>query len=158
MAGDPELLFLDEPTTGFDPGARRNAWEIVKNLSSIGKTVFLTTHYMDEAQNLANRVAVIAHGTIVAVGPPGSLAGRDRMMTRIRFRLPPGVPEPERAPHRLPDGSYEIRADQEETTKLVHDLTAWALESGIVLDALEVTPPTLEDVYLELTASEDVTA
>jgi ABC-2 type transport system ATP-binding protein len=158
MAGDPELLFLDEPTTGFDPGARRNAWEIVRNLSSMGKTVFLTTHYMDEAQNLANRVAVIAHGTIVAEGPPGSLAGRDRMKTRIRFRLPPGAPEPERAPHRLPDGSYEIRADQEETTKLVHDLTAWALESGFVLDALEVPPPTLEDVYLELTASEDVTA
>jgi len=158
LAGDAELLFLDEPTTGFDPGARRNAWEIVSNLSSIGKTVFLTTHYMDEAQNLANRVAVIAHGTIVAEGPPGSLAGRDRMKTRIRFRLPPGAPEPERAPHRLPDGSYEIRADQEETTKLVHDLTAWALESGFVLDALEVTPPTLEDVYLELTASEDVTA
>jgi ABC-2 type transport system ATP-binding protein len=158
LAGDAELLFLDEPTTGFDPGARRNAWEIVRNLSSIGKTVFLTTHYMDEAQNLANRVAVIAHGTIVAEGPPGSLAGRDRMKTRIRFRLPPGAPEPERAPHRLPDGSYEIRADQEETTKLVHELTAWALESGFVLDALEVTPPTLEDVYLELTATEDVTA
>jgi ABC-2 type transport system ATP-binding protein len=158
MAGDPELLFLDEPTTGFDPGARRNAWEIVRNLSSIGKTVFLTTHYMDEAQNLANRVAVIAHGTIVAEGPPGSLAGRERMKTRIRFRLPPGAPEPDRAPHRSPDGSYEILADQEGTTKLVHDLTAWALESGFVLDDLEVTPPTLEDVYLELTASEDVTA
>jgi ABC-2 type transport system ATP-binding protein len=158
LAGDAELLFLDEPTTGFDPGARRNAWEIVSNLSSIGKTVFLTTHYMDEAQHLANRVAVIAHGTIVAEGPPGSLAGRDRMRTRIRFRLPPGAPEPDRSAHRLPDGGYELRAGQEETTKLVHDLTAWALESGFVLDALEVTPPTLEDVYLELTASEDVTA
>jgi ABC-2 type transport system ATP-binding protein len=158
MAGDPELLFLDEPTTGFDPGARRNAWEIVRNLSSMGKTVFLTTHYMDEAQNLANRVAVIAHGAIVAEGPPGSLAGRERMKTRIGFRLPPGAPEPDRASHRSPDGSYEILADQEETTKRVHDLTAWALESGFVLDALEVTPPTLEDVYLELTASEDVTA
>ena len=158
LAGDAELLFLDEPTTGFDPGARRNAWEIVSNLSSIGKTVFLTTHYMDEAQHLANRVAVIAHGTIVAEGPPGSLAGRDRMRTSIRFRLPPGAPEPDRTAHRLPDGGYELLADQEETTKLVHDLTAWALESGFVLDALEVTPPTLEDVYLELTASEDVTA
>ncbi|HEX5626440.1 MAG TPA: ABC transporter ATP-binding protein [Actinomycetota bacterium] len=158
LAGDAELLFLDEPTTGFDPGARRNAWEIVSNLSSIGKTVFLTTHYMDEAQHLANRVAVIAHGTIVAEGPPGSLAGRDRMRTSIRFRLPPGAPEPDRTAHRLPDGGYELRADQEETTKLVHDLTAWALESGFVLDALEVTPPSLEDVYLELTASEDVTA
>ena len=158
MAGDPELLFLDEPTTGFDPGARRNAWEIVRSLSSIGKTVFLTTHYMDEAQNLANRVAVIAHGTIVAEGPPGSLAGRERMKTRIRFHLPPGAPEPDQSSHRSSDGSYEILADQEETTKLVHDLTAWALGSGVVLDGLEVTPPSLEDVYLELTASEDVTA
>jgi ABC-2 type transport system ATP-binding protein len=158
MAGDPELLFLDEPTTGFDPGARRNAWEIVRNLSSIGKTVFLTTHYMDEAQHLANRVAVIAHGTIVAEGPPGSLAGRERMKTRIRFRLPPGAPEPDRVSERSPDGSYEILADQEGTTKAVHDLTAWALESGFVLDAFEVTPPSLEDVYLELTASEDVTS
>jgi ABC-2 type transport system ATP-binding protein len=158
MAGDPELLFLDEPTTGFDPGARRNAWEIVRNLASIGKTVFLTTHYMDEAQNLANRVAVIAHGTIVAEGPPGSLAGRERMKTRIRFRVPPGAPEPDRDAHRSPDGSYEILADQEATTRLVHDLTSWALGSGFALDGLEVTPPTLEDVYLELTASEDVTA
>jgi hypothetical protein len=80
------------------------------------------------------------------------------MRTSIRFRLPPGAPEPDRTAHRLPDGGYELRADQEATTKLVHDLTAWALESGFVLDALEVTPPTLEDVYLELTASEDVTA
>ena len=158
LAGDPDLLFLDEPTTGLDPQSRRQLWGILTRFREAGGTVLLTTHYMDEAQNLANRVAVIAHGTIVAEGPPGSLAGRDRMKTRIRFRLPPGAPEPERAPHRLPDGSYEIRADQEETTKLVHDLTAWALESGFVLDALEVTPPTLEDVYLELTASEDVTA
>ncbi|HEY6567665.1 MAG TPA: ABC transporter ATP-binding protein, partial [Actinomycetota bacterium] len=85
LAGDPELLFLDEPTTGFDPTARRAAWEIIKGLTSLGKTVFLTTHFMDEAQYLAHRVAVIAHGTIVADGTPETLAGRDRMMTRVGF-------------------------------------------------------------------------
>ena len=94
LAGDPELLFLDEPTTGFDPNARRNAWEIVKNLTSIGKTIFLTTHFMDEAQYLANRVAVIAAGSIVAEGTPATLAGRDHMRTRVRFRVPEGGPTP----------------------------------------------------------------
>ena len=90
LAGDPELLFLDEPTTGFDPNARRHAWEIVRNLADIGKTIFLTTHFMDEAQYLASRVAVIAKGEIVAEGTPETIAGRDRMQTRIRFRLPEG--------------------------------------------------------------------
>jgi ABC-2 type transport system ATP-binding protein len=155
LAGDPELLFLDEPTTGFDPGARRNAWDMVRNLVSTGKTIFLTTHYMDEAQSLADRVAVIAGGSIVAEGPPESLAGRDRMKTRIRFRTAPGMPAPDQQEAtRLPDGSYEMHADAEEITKLVHDLTAWALANGSGLDVLEVTPPTLEDVYLELTDSE----
>src|SRR5919201_1105051 len=90
LAGDPELLFLDEPTTGFDPNARRNAWQIVKNLADIGKTIFLTTHFMDEAQYLATRAAVIRKGEIVAEGPPDTLGGRDRMQTRIRVRLPEG--------------------------------------------------------------------
>ena len=88
-------MFLDEPTTGFDPNARRNAWEVVKNLISIGKTVFLTTHFMDEAQYLADRVVVIADGLIVAEGPPASIAGREQMRTRIRFRLPNGAPDPD---------------------------------------------------------------
>ena len=110
LAGDPELLFLDEPTTGFDPGARRNAWEIVRNLSSIGKTVFLTTHYMDEAQYLANRVAVIANGKIVAEGPPTSLAGRDRMKTRIRFRRPARQLRSPTAPATAAGRDVEIRA------------------------------------------------
>ncbi len=92
LSGDPELLFLDEPTTGFDPNARRNAWEIVKNLTTLGKTVFLTTHFMDEAQYLADRVAVIASGAIVAEGTPDTIAGRDRMTPRIRFRLPDDAP------------------------------------------------------------------
>jgi ABC-2 type transport system ATP-binding protein len=155
LAGDPELLFLDEPTTGFDPNARRNAWGIVKNLTGIGKTIFLTTHFMDEAQYLANRVAVIAKGKIVAEGTPGTIAGRDRMQTRVRFRVPEGQqPPPDLAGAApLPDGSLEIRT--ENPTKVVHDVTAWALERGFVFDVLEVTQPSLEDVYIELTGGEE---
>ena len=155
LAGDPELLFLDEPTTGFDPNARRNAWEIVKNLADIGKTIFLTTHFMDEAQYLADRVAVIAKGEIVAEGTPSTIAGRDRMQTRIRFRLPEGkrpALDLEDATS-LADGSWEIRTD--DPTKVVHDLTAWVLERGQKYDVLEVTQPSLEDVYLDLTGGEE---
>jgi ABC-2 type transport system ATP-binding protein len=154
LAGDPELLFLDEPTTGFDPSARRNAWEVVKNLVAIGKTVFLTTHFMDEAQYLADRVVVIADGLIVAEGPPASIAGRDQMRTRVRFRLPDGAPQPGGDPRRLPDGSLEIDVDAAATTRTVHDLTGWALNNGVVLESLEITQPTLEDVYLQLTGAE----
>ena len=155
LAGDPELLFLDEPTTGFDPNARRNAWGIVRNLTEIGKTIFLTTHFMDEAQFLASRVAVIAKGEIVAEGTPQTLAGRDRMQTRIRFRLPEGKrPALELTDAtQLPDGSWETRT--ENPTKVVHDLTAWALERGQLYDVLEVSQPSLEDVYLELTGGEE---
>jgi ABC-2 type transport system ATP-binding protein len=154
LAGDPELLFLDEPTTGFDPSARRNAWEVVKNLIAIGKTVFLTTHFMDEAQYLADRVIVIANGLIVAEGPPASLAGRDQMRTRIRFRLPETGPHPDGPVRRLGDGSLEIDVDATDTTKAVHDLTGWALDRGVVLESLEITQPSLEDVYLQLTGAE----
>jgi ABC-2 type transport system ATP-binding protein len=154
LAGDPELLFLDEPTTGFDPGARRNAWQVVRNLTALGKTVFLTTHYMDEAQNLANRVAVIANGTIVAEGPPSTLGGRDVAVSMIRFRVADGsgdvaavAPDAVRT-----DRGYEIRSH--DATRTLHRLTGWALERGVLLEALEVTRPTLEDVYLELTGDE----
>jgi ABC-2 type transport system ATP-binding protein len=155
LAGDPELLFLDEPTTGFDPNARRNAWGIVKNLADIGKTIFLTTHFMDEAQFLADRVAVIAKGEIVADGTPSTIAGRDRMQTRIHFRLPDGErPALELTDGTaLEDGSWEIRTDN--PTKVAHDLTAWALERGQVYEMLEITQPSLEDVYLELTGGEE---
>jgi ABC-2 type transport system ATP-binding protein len=155
LAGDPELLFLDEPTTGFDPNARRNAWEIVKNLADIGKTIFLTTHFMDEAQYLADRVAVIAKGEIVAEGTPDTIAGRDRMRSRIRFRLPEGTrPALELTDDvALQDGSWEVRTDN--PTKVVHDLTAWALERGQTYEVLEVAQPSLEDVYLELTGGEE---
>ena len=154
LAGDPELLFLDEPTTGFDPNARRNAWEIVKNLTTLGKTVFLTTHFMDEAQYLANRVAIIAKGEIVVEGPPDTLAGRDQMMARIRYRVPASSPEPPglgQVP--LTDGSWQITAD--DPTKALYELTGWALNSGVAFETLDVTRPTLEDVYLELTGGEE---
>jgi ABC-2 type transport system ATP-binding protein len=154
LAGDPALLFLDEPTTGFDPSARRNAWQVVKNLAALGKTIFLTTHYMDEAQYLARQVAVIVAGLIVAQGPPSTLAGRDTGATVIRFRadgdiadLPASLGEVTHAT----DGTLSLRTDN--PTWTLHELTGWALERRISLDALEVSRPSLEDVYLEITGS-----
>jgi ABC-2 type transport system ATP-binding protein len=152
LAGDPELLFLDEPTTGFDPSARRNAWEIVRNLIALGKTVFLTTHYMDEAQYLAKRVAVIAQGLIVAEGPPATIGGRDTAQTVIRFRVEDGDGLPSLGQVPLGDGTLELRT--EHPTKVLHELAAWALDRGADLEALEVYRPTLEDIYLELTGGE----
>jgi len=152
LAGDPELLFLDEPTTGFDPTARRNAWQIVRNLISLGKTVFLTTHYMDEAQYLAKRVAVIAKGVIVAEGPPATIGGRDTAQTVIRFRVEDGQGLPSLGQVPLGDGTLELRT--EHPTKVLHELTAWALDRGADLEGLEVYRPTLEDIYLELTGGE----
>ncbi|HEV2950617.1 MAG TPA: ABC transporter ATP-binding protein [Actinomycetota bacterium] len=154
LAGDPELLFLDEPTTGFDPSARRNAWHLLRNLTSLGKTIWLTTHFMDEAQYLAQRVAVIKGGEIVAEGPPDSLGGRAAMKTRIRFRLPAGTADtPGLGESPLPDGSFELPAD--DATRTIHELTGWALERGVSFESLEVTRPSLEDVYLELTGGEE---
>ena len=152
LAGDPELLFLDEPTTGFDPGARRHAWDVIRNLAELGKTIFLTTHYMDEAQNLANRVAVIAKGEIVAEGPPSTLVEQHLARTVIRFRRPPGD-----LPPSVHDGSTvgaEIEIAVDKPTRTLHELTSWAVERGIELEGLQVTRPPLEDVYLELTGGE----
>ena len=151
LAGDPDLLFLDEPTTGFDPSARREAWEVVKNLAGLGKTVLLTTHYMDEAQYLADRVAVIAAGRIVATGPPSTLAGRDGARARVRLRLPEGAQPPaELGGHREGDGMTELVPD--DLGQVLHDLTGWALAERIDVSSLEIIRPTLEDVYLELTS------
>jgi ABC-2 type transport system ATP-binding protein len=152
LIGDPELLFLDEPTTGFDPVARREAWQIVASLRDEGKTVFLTTHYMDEAEFLADRVAIIVKGQIVAVGTPGSLAGG---VTRISFRLPEGVgpgelPAAAGQAIELADGRIELLGDS--LLPALNALTAWALERGIDLPDLEVRRRSLEDVYLELNA------
>jgi len=156
LAGDPELLFLDEPTTGFDPSARRNAWEMVRNLIALGKTVFLTTHFMDEAQVLASRVAVITKGEIVAEGPPSTIAGRDSRETVIRFRPPTGLDDaPPVGRLQGTDGTFEARV--EDPTRALYELTGWALDRGASFDLLEVTRPTLEDVYLDLTGGEEGT-
>jgi ABC-2 type transport system ATP-binding protein len=156
LAGDPDLLFLDEPTTGFDPGARRGAWDMVRNLQSLGKTVFLTTHYMDEAQALADRVAVIAGGVIVAEGPPDSLADRQLMRTRVSFALPAGVAPPPGAgatpvAGHGEDGAARWAAETDDATGLLAELAPWAVSRGVELAGLEVAQPTLEDVYLSLT-------
>jgi ABC-2 type transport system ATP-binding protein len=150
LAGDPDLLFLDEPTSGFDPSARREAWHVVKSLAALGKTILLTTHYMDEAQYLADRVAVIAAGQIVAEGPPATLAHRDLAGARIRYRTPDGASPPDGLTWTLAaNGFTEIASD--DVVADLHRLTGWALTNAITLDGLEVTRPTLEDVYLQLT-------
>ena len=151
LAGNPELLFLDEPTTGFDPGARRNAWQMIRNLQALGKTILLTTHYMDEAQNLADRVAVIVKGRIVAEGPPGAIGGRDIAGTRISFSLPSNSPQ--LAPDLMQSFTLvgdKLVAETDEPTRLLHELTGWALHNQLDLLSLDVSRPTLEDVYLQL--------
>jgi ABC-2 type transport system ATP-binding protein len=136
LVGDPELLFLDEPTTGFDPAARRQAWETIAGLRDLGKTVFLTTHYMDEAQRLADRVMVISGGEIVAAGTPEDLGDRGSLPTTISYQL---------------DGE-EISVNTTTPVADLHQLTERALQQGLELEGLEVTRPSLEDVYLSLTA------
>jgi ABC-2 type transport system ATP-binding protein len=150
LAGDPDLLFLDEPTTGFDPSARREAWDVIKNLATLGKTVLLTTHYMDEAQFLADRVAVISAGHIVAEGDPATLANRELARARVRYRLPAGAtPPPGLGGPAGADGFTEFAPD--DVTLALNQLTGWALAQRVSLDGLEVTRPSLEDVYLSLT-------
>jgi ABC-2 type transport system ATP-binding protein len=153
LAGDPDLLFLDEPTTGFDPSARREAWEVVKNLAELGKTVLLTTHYMDEAQYLADRVAVMAAGRIVATGTPEELGDRQIDGVRIRFRVPPGTVLPaDLAGPATADGRVELVPD--DLSRTMYRLTGWSLEYGIELEQLEIIRKSLEDVYLELTGGD----
>ncbi len=150
LVGNPDLLFLDEPTTGFDPSARHEAWEVIRNLAALGKTVLLTTHYMDEAQYLANRVAVISSGLIVAEGSPATIGNRERARARIRYRLTDGaVPPADLTALAGPDGLTELVPD--DLTATLHRLTGWALEHHVALTGLEVIRPSLEDVYLELT-------
>ena len=151
LIGDPELLVLDEPTTGFDPQARRQAWDVIAGLRDLGKTVFLTTHYMDEAQRLADRVTIIADGEIVAAGTPEDLGDRENQPATIKFKLPAGV-----AAGEVPGGGEggeggEVMLSTTTPVALLNELTAWALGRGVELDGLEVTRPTLEDIYLELT-------
>jgi len=139
LVGDPELLFLDEPTTGFDPSARRQAWETIAGLRDLGKTVFLTTHYMDEAQRLADRVTILSRGQVVAGGTPEDLGDRESLPTRISYRL---------------DGR-EVSLETTTPVADLHELTGRAVAQGLELEGLEVTRPSLEDVYLSLTGEDD---
>jgi len=154
LIGDPELLFLDEPTTGFDPSARRQAWEVIGGLRELGKTVFLTTHYMDEAQALADRVAVIAAGRIVATGTPDDLGGRGEAPTLVSFDAP-AVPPSDDVKSAI-GGEWSgdngrISVSTTEPVRVLHELTERALGGAVELSRLEVSRPSLEDIYLELT-------
>ncbi len=150
LAGSPELLFLDEPTTGFDPAARRGAWETIRQLAATGTTVLLTTHYLDEAASLADRVIVLRAGRIVAEGAPGSLGAVAAV--ELRFRLPDGVAPPDLPGLNLTMTEDGIVGTAEAPTEALHALTGWALAQDVELEGLEVRRPSLEDVYLELTA------
>jgi ABC-2 type transport system ATP-binding protein len=144
LIGDPELMFLDEPTTGFDPEARRTAWETIRSLRELGKTILLTTHYLDEAQALADRVAIVKDGRVLAIGPPDELVAH-----------PPGLHPSGGASYRVVyrDAHGDLVERQtEDPTALLHELTGEALAQGERLEELSVTRPTLEEVYLELTA------
>ena len=160
LAGDPTVLFLDEPTTGFDPGARRNAWEVIKGLAGLGKTIFLTSHAMDEVQYLADRVVIIAAGKVVAEGTPDSLVGRRRADTVVRFRLTDAtaataLPEGIRAGAKVDGDDFELEAA--DPTRTLFELTSWAVQNGIALEGLQVLRPSLEDVYLEITKEAEAT-
>ena len=152
IIGNPELLFLDEPTTGLDPSGRRETWDLIRRLAGEGTTVLLTTHYMDEVEALADRVAVLFGQEIVASGTPESIGGRDLGAVTIRFRLPEGVAEhdlPLPVPSPDEEGYVEIRTEEE--LRVLHDLTGWALAGGHQLTGLSVLRVSLEDVYLGLT-------
>ena len=155
LIGDPEVVFLDEPTTGFDPSARQAAWEMVAGLRDLGKTIFLTTHYMDEAEALADRIAVLSAGVIVAEGTPGTLGGRDRAPHEISFTLPEGV-----AIDELPitstlvrelDESRRVVIETGEVMATLHSLSGWAIDRRLEVLDLQVHRPTLEHIYLTLT-------
>jgi ABC-2 type transport system ATP-binding protein len=155
LIGDPDLLFLDEPTTGFDPSARRQAWEMVDGLRSLGKTILLTSHYMDEVEVLADRVLVITGGRVVAAGSPDELRGGAYRDTLIRVRFPveasgtvDGLLSALKGRASVRNGVLEVRTPA--PTADLHHLTTWALKRSVELDGLEVNRPTLEDVYLDL--------
>jgi ABC-2 type transport system ATP-binding protein len=154
IVGDPELIFLDEPTTGFDPSARREAWNMIEGLKSLGKTIFLTTHYMDEAQHLADRVAILAAGKIVARGRPEELGGATEQAAVIRFRVPDGVTLEQlrsgaQASVEIAGSEASIQCDDPQ--EVLYRLLSWAEREGRKLEALEVSRPSLEDVFLQLT-------
>jgi ABC-2 type transport system ATP-binding protein len=153
LIGDPDLVFLDEPTTGFDPSARRVAWEVVRNLRTLGKTIVLTTHYMDEAQYLADRICVIALGQVVAEGTPESLRAGSDQLTHIRFGIPDGM-DVSALPVAVKAVEGQALIETQTPTRTLNELTNWAVARGLELTNLEVARPSLEDVYLELTNHE----
>jgi len=158
LIGDPELIFLDEPTTGFDPSARRQAWEVIQSLKDLGKTVFLTTHYMEEAQRLADRVTIIAKGEIVASARPEELGDRDHRPANVSFRIPATTPTeglPDAVAGAATSGAGHVTVAAHEPVALLHRVTGWALDNGVDLEGLEVKRPSLEDIYLELTGPEE---
>ena len=152
LIGDPELLYLDEPTTGFDPAARRGAWELVRQLRAAGTTILLTTHDMAEAQALADRVVLLSGGAVLAEGPPARLGGQDVDRARITFRLPAGHPTGDLP---IPADSHgdALVIETADATRDLHRLTSWAMRHDVVLSALTVDRPSLEDTYLELTSA-----
>jgi ABC-2 type transport system ATP-binding protein len=157
IIGDPDLIFLDEPTTGFDPSARRDAWNMIEGLKELGKTVFLTTHYMDEAQHLADRVAILRDGMLVAEGSTEELGSSLGQRTVVRFQLPDGILAAEldsqvSAQVELSGNEASFATDQPQRD--VYRLLGWADGKGIELGALEVRRPSLEDIFLELTTEE----
>jgi ABC-2 type transport system ATP-binding protein len=157
LVGDPDLLFLDEPTTGFDPSARRKAWGLVDNLRALGKTILLTTHYMDEAQHLADRVAVIAKGRLIALGTPEQLRAQQDGAAMIGFRLPSDVVVadlPDLGPDVQVDGP-QVSARTASPTETLATLTAWAAARHVELESLQLSRPTLEDAYLRLVGETD---
>ena len=155
IIGNPRVLFLDEPTTGFDPSARRGAWEVIRGLSGLGTTILLTTHYMDEAQELADRVAVISGGKIIEEGTPTTLGGRDLARARISFALPGGYSAADLPVRAAAGENGRLVVEADEPTELLHRLTGWALDHGTTLPGLTVDRPSLEDIYLRLTAVQD---
>jgi ABC-2 type transport system ATP-binding protein len=151
LIGNPELLYLDEPTTGFDPAARRDAWELVRDLRRAGTTILLTTHDMEEANALADRVIVVHGGTVAAEGSPSALGGRDAEQARITFRLPDGVPAGA-LPLPATAAAGVVTVETANPTKALQLLTDWAVRGGLELAGLRVERPTLEDIYLRLTS------
>jgi ABC-2 type transport system ATP-binding protein len=157
LIGDPDLIFLDEPTTGFDPAARRDAWNMIEGLKELGKTVFLTTHYMDEAQRLSDHVAILRSGELVAYDTPAALGGDERRATVVRFRLPQGVSAEEigSAVEESTDVSgSQVSFTTREAQRSLSKLLAFADQRGLELADLEVRRPSLEDVFLEVTGGD----
>ena len=155
LIGNPALLYLDEPTTGFDPAARRDVWQLVRGLRTAGLTILLTTHDMDEAQALADRVVLLSGGVVAAAGEPAVLGGRDAGRTRISFRLPAGYTPADLPTAALPVSAHSangmVVVETDAPTQALHRLTDWAIRRGHVLAGLTAERPSLEDVYLELT-------